>query len=290
MASMPESARKVEVGTIVQRFPSHGWAGLALVALFWPLNWALEGMRTHLFFAPLWLGYALAVDGLCVRRTGDSILTRDRRTFWALFALSAPVWWLFELFNLRLGNWEYIGRDQFTDLEYFLLASVSFSTVMPSVLGTAELMRTLPCIQRFARGPLVRPTVRLELGLALGGLAMLAAMLAWPRLFFPCAWTSLVLMLEPLARRLGRRTLLDELSRGDWRTWFSLWAGGLTCGFFWELWNVASYPKWIYHIPGVGFWKVFEMPILGYLGYLPFAFELFLVAQLCLPGARRLRI
>jgi hypothetical protein len=36
----------------------------------------------------------------------------------------------------------------------------------------------------------------------------------------------------------------------------------------------------------VGFWKVFEMPILGYLGYLPFAMELFLMAQLALPRER----
>jgi hypothetical protein len=260
-----------------------------LVAVAWPLNWGLEGMRTHLLFAPLWLGYVLVVDGLTVRRTGTSLLTRDRRTFWGLFALSAPVWWLFELLNLRLGNWEYLGRDRFTDLEYFLLASVSFSTVMPAVLGTAELMRSFALFERFGRGPVVRPTPRLEAGLVLTGLAMLAAMLAWPRLFFPFAWTSLVLLLEPLARRLRRRNLLDDLSRGDWRTWMALWAAGLTCGFFWEMWNVLCYPKWIYHIPGVGFWKVFEMPVLGYLGYLPFTLELYLLAQLVLPRPGSLR-
>jgi hypothetical protein len=49
------------------------------------------------------------------------------------------------------------------------------------------------------------------------------------------------------------------------------------------MWNFHSYPKWIYHVPGVGFAKVFEMPILGYLGYLPFAMELYLAAQLVLP-------
>ena len=271
-------------------FPRHGWAGLALITVVWPLNWGLEGMRTHLLFAPLWLGYVLVVDGLTARRSGSSLLLRDRRTFWALFVVSAPVWWLFELFNLRLRNWEYLGRDQFTDLEYFALASISFSTVMPAVLGTAELVRTLPWVERLARGPVLRPTGRLEAGLVVTGLAMLAALLLWPRLFFPFVWTSLVFLLEPLARRLGRRTLLDDLARGDWRGWMSLWAAGLVCGFFWEMWNVASYPKWVYHIPGVGFWKVFEMPLLGYLGYLPFTLELFLVAQLVLPRARELRL
>lgn len=280
----------VELEQQQRSMPAHGWLGLLLVAIVWPLNWSLEGMRTHLLFGPLWLGYVLAVDGWCALRNGTSLLSRDRRTFWLMFALSAPVWWLFELINLRLKNWEYIGRDQFTDLEYFALASVSFSTVMPAVLVTAELVRSWPVIERLGRGPVVRPTRRLELSLVLTGLAMLAVMIAWPRTFYPFAWTALVLLLEPLARRLGRRSLLDDLARGDWRPWVALWVAGLVCGFFWELWNALSYPKWVYHIPGVGFGKVFEMPVLGYLGYFPFAMELFLLAQLALPGARRLRL
>ena len=55
----------------------HGWVGLALISVAWPLNWALPGMRTHLLFFPLWLGYALAVDALVLRRRGTSLLTRS---------------------------------------------------------------------------------------------------------------------------------------------------------------------------------------------------------------------
>ena len=32
-------------------------------------------------------------------------------------------------------------------------------------------------------------------------------------------------------------------------------------------------------MPFVGFWKVFEMPLLGYLGYIPFAMELYAIYQ-----------
>ena len=52
------------------------------------------------------------------------------------------------------------------------------------------------------------------------------------------------------------------------------------CGFLWELWNVHSYPKWIYHVPGAEFWYLFEMPALGYLGYLPFGLEVYLFTHL----------
>jgi hypothetical protein len=68
----------------------HGWAGALLVALAWPLNWALPGLRTHLLFFPLWLGYALLVDALVLRRRGTSILTRSPKDFAILFACSAP--------------------------------------------------------------------------------------------------------------------------------------------------------------------------------------------------------
>ena len=34
-------------------FPLHGWLGLALVALAWPANWFLPGLRTAWFFFPL---------------------------------------------------------------------------------------------------------------------------------------------------------------------------------------------------------------------------------------------
>ena len=63
----------------------------------------------------------------------------------------------------------------------------------------------------------------------------------------------------------------------------ALWTGVLVCGFFWEMWNWRSYPKWIYDTPGVRSAYLFEMPALGYLGYLPFALELYLLKQLLLP-------
>ena len=53
---------------------------------------------------------------------------------------------------------------------------------------------------------------------------------------------------------------------------------------------MSSYPKWIYHVPWASEPKLFEMPLLGYLGYLPFALELYLLKQLVLPSAVRLRL
>ncbi|MEX0748272.1 MAG: hypothetical protein WD275_09755, partial [Rhodothermales bacterium] len=139
-----------------RRFPVHGAAGLVLVAIFWPLNWLLEGPRTHTLFFPLWLGYILAVDGLVFARRGHSIFKRSRQEFVLLFLVSAPAWWVFELFNLRTRNWVYVGAELFSDLEYALLATISFSTVMPAVFVSSELVRSWAWVEALPEGPRVR--------------------------------------------------------------------------------------------------------------------------------------
>jgi hypothetical protein len=77
-----------------------GWVGLLLLAVCWPLNWMLPGVRTAYLFFPLWLGYILVVDALVWRRAGASLWTRSRKEFFLLFILSAPAWWLFEIIIL----------------------------------------------------------------------------------------------------------------------------------------------------------------------------------------------
>ena len=263
--------------------PRQGWLGLVLLADCWPLNWMLSGVRTAYLFFPLWLGYIWVVDALVQHRTGTSLWTRSRRDFALLFVASSPVWWLFEAINARTHNWEYLGTEAFSWLAYNVLCTLSFSTVMPAVFETAELVGTFRWIERFASGPRVLPRRRVCLGLLLGGSGMLALTLLWPRYFYPFVWTSLVLILEPLNRWLGRRNFLDHLQHGDWRPIVALAAGALVCGFFWEMWNYWSYPKWIYHTPGAQFLHVFEMPLLGYGGYVPFALELYALKNFLWP-------
>ncbi len=268
----------------------HGWIGWLLVCVSWPLNWLLPGLRTHVLFFPLWLGYTLIVDRLVLRRTGSSLLTRSPRDFAMLFVISAPAWWLFEIINWRTGNWQYLGGELFSDAEYFVLASVSFSTVIPAVFSTAELLGTFGWIERFARGPHVFPTPRTCWGLFLTGCTMFGLLLAWPRYFYPFVWFSLVLILEPINVWAGKRSILSRVQHGDWRTIITLCTGALICGLFWEMWNYVSYPKWVYHVPFANFWHLFEMPMLGYLGYLPFGLELYVLVHLVAPRSFHLQI
>ena len=271
-------------------WPSQGWLGLLLLSVCWPLNWTLPGVRTAYLFFPLWLGYVLVVDALMFVRTGASLWTRSRRDFALLFVASAPVWWLFEAINRRTANWEYLGGNAFSDFEYYLLCTVSFSTVMPAVFETAELVRSFPRVDRLRTGPCLSPSPAVTRSLFLGGITMLGLTLAWPRYFYPFVWTSVALILEPLNCWLGRGRLLEYLRVGDWRPVISLSVGALICGFFWEMWNYYSWPKWVYHTPGAQFFPIFEMPLLGYGGYIPFALELYAMKNFLWPRSPGLRL
>ncbi len=260
------------------RFPLHGWIGLGLLAVFWTVNWSLAGLRTQWAFFPLWLGYCLTIDGLVVLRTGTSLLTRSRKKYVGLFLASSPVWWLFELANLRLNNWQYQGAEVFSPIVFFILATINFTTVVPAVFGAAELMSSF--LRKPLRGPVIRPTRTVTLAFFLAGWLMLGLMVAWPAVFFPFVWLSLYFILEPINVWLGHRSLAEWTGDGNWRPVVSLWLGVLLTAFFWEMWNYLSYPKWIYSVPWGNWLHIFEMPLLGYGGYLPFSLELFALYHL----------
>ncbi len=73
----------------------------------------------------------------------------------------------------------------------------------------------------------------------------------------------------------------------------ALMAGGLTCGFFWEFWNYWAAAKWTYTLPFLGpfeQYKAFEMPLLGFLGFLPFALECWVALQTILLLMQKMRL
>jgi len=256
-------------------WPWFGWLGIVLVVVFWFTNWFLDGLRTFWGFFPLWLGYILTINAITQVRIGSTLITRNFKAFAGLFLLSAPFWWLFELIDLRTDYWVYLAREQFTDLEYFILASISFSTVLPAVFSTAELVNTWKWLPKVSKGPRIKANQLTAVLFFVLGWLMLIALLIWPQYFPAFLWMSLYFITDPVNYWLGNKNLLQEVHHKDWRTVIALFIGTLICGFFWEMWNIYSYPKWIYQVPFVDFWYVFEMPLLGYLGYLPFGLELY---------------
>jgi len=263
--------------------PPHLFLGLALVAVFWIASWTRLGVLGEYAFFPQWLGYVLTVDALVAwrrgaalgRSKGSSLLMRHPREFAALFLLSAPVWWLFEGLNNFVLNWHYLDTQDFSFWRAFLLGSIDFSTVVPAVFETTELVSTFRWIDRFRTDRRMAISPALPWALMYAGAFALGAIVLAPGIAFPFTWVWLVLMVDPLNYLRGRASLLGQIARGDWRLVVALALGAAVCGIFWEMWNYFALPKWYYTVPVVGFLKVFEMPILGYGGYWPFAWELY---------------
>ena len=260
--------------------PFHFYLGLALVGVFWFTSWTHLGFLGTYAFFPQWLGYILVVDAGVVWRRGASLLTRNSREFVALFVLSAPVWWLFEGLNNFVLNWHYMDTQDFSFWKMLLVGTIDFSTVIPAVFETAALVSTFQFIEhlRIRRRFVISP--RLPWGLMYIGAFSLAAVVIVPRFAFPLAWVWLVLIVDPLNYLRGRASLLEQISRGDWRMVVALALAAAICGVFWEMWNYFAMPKWFYTVPFVGFLKIFEMPLLGYGGYWPFAWELYALYHL----------
>lgn len=264
----------------MNKFPKYGWAGIFLVLLFWILNWSLNGLRTHWGFFPMWLGYCITVDAFVFRKKGTSLITRSIYKFILLFVLSVPVWWLFELLNLFTANWYYSGKEYFSNVEFFILSSLSFSTVMPAVFETSELASTFRWIKNIKDGPQISGSEISVKLFFISGISMLILIILLPEFFFPFVWISVYFIIDPINYFLKRKNLFIFTDKRDWRPVITLWTGVLICGIFWELWNFYSYPKWVYDLPWLDVLHIFEMPLAGYLGYLPFSLELYAVYNL----------
>jgi len=261
-----------------RRFPRRGRVGLVMVAAGWAAAWAhpvwLGDLADHTFF-PLWLGYVLTIDALVERRTGVSPLTRAPAAWLAWFPASAAAWWYFELLNRFIQNWIYLGVADFSALRYIAGSTLAFSTVVPAVLSTAALLVTFDGFRRrfVRRGaqPHDDPDLRSIWWGAVGaGVIGLAAIPWFPIALFPLVWVAPLLLAAGFLELAGLDTGLGRLLRGDWGPAMTLAAAALVCGFFWELWNTYAMPKWTYQIPWVNRFHLFEMPLVGYLGYLPF--------------------
>jgi hypothetical protein len=257
-------------------FPRWGWAGAGLGAVSWVLAWGripwMDGFQAHTF-TPLWIAFILLVNAFTVRRTGRCLMLSRTRPFLLLFPVSAGFWWAFEYLNRFVGNWSYVGGVEFGAVEYFLFATLPFSTVLPAVLSTRELLLSYPRFDgAFREWRPLSPARPGAIGLAalLLSCAGLFALGIVPDFTFPLLWVAPPTLLISLAALRGEPHALSGIASGDWRPAVSSVLAALLCGFFWETWNFGSYAKWVYAIPYVDALHVFEMPLLGYAGYLPF--------------------
>ena len=266
-------------------FPWWGWLGIITGAVSWTLAWTrfswFAPYQPHTF-TPLWLSYILVINALCHRRTGRCMMIDRTRFFFLLFSLSAAFWWFFEYLNRFVQNWSYTGVH-YSSWEYFCYASLSFSTVLPAVLGTREWMAGASCIKQGLGDfrPFRFPYPRMLAGAAiLMSGASLAGIGVWPNYLFSLLWVSPLVVIVSLQTLTGECTILSGIANGGLRLIITSASAALFCGGFWEMWNYYSLARWEYSVPFVHGFQIFEMPLLGYAGYLPFGLECAVIGDL----------
>jgi len=260
----------------IRSFPLWGWFGLLFLIIFWIIAWTRFPMFESIqrfTFAPLWLGYILVINALSFRRTGHCCLIDRTAYFVWLFPLSAVFWWSFEYLNRFVSNWYYIGVSDLSPWEYFFHCTLPFSTVLPAVLSTGELLNTFPRIDsgldKFPKFHISKPQfwAWFLIGISVVTLMGLAI---WPQYLFFLVWVIPILLISGLHLLTKQPPLLKEITAGNWQRIWRLAFAGLICGFFWEMWNINSLAHWEYNVPYVQHFMLFKMPIIGYAGYLPF--------------------
>jgi hypothetical protein len=282
--ALKESGRKRNERQ-TRTFPWWGWAGLIVGFLFWLLAWTrfpwYKPFQLHTF-TPLWLSYIVVMNGLSYRRSGRCLMLDRPMFFIVLFPVSAAFWWFFEYLNRFVENWSYV-QVPMNGWSYFWRATVPFSTVLAAVLSAKEWIGGMAWVsdgfREWVRIEFPRPSAWACVTLGAAGLGLLGIGV-WPNYLFSLLWVSPLVILLSIQVLFSEENIFSGIPRGDWRVVVSSCAAALFCGWFWEMWNYWSLAKWTYHIPFVHRFQIFEMPILGYAGYLPFGLECALIGDL----------
>lgn len=285
MAERPVRNRRV--------FPAWGWVAVVLMIPFWIIAWTrFDWFATwQLYtFTPLWLCYIVIVNALTTRHKGRCLLTEQPLYLISLSLLSSGFWWYYEYLNGFIKNWHYIGIEELTTAGYAFHSTIAYATVLPAVISTFELLNTIPRLTLPFREI---DTCRIPdsgTGAAvlwIGGCIVLGLAAVCPEQLFMCVWIAPLFIILGTRRTLKQTTVFSLLSRGDWRAVILAAMAALICGVFWELWNFRSLAHWEYNIPYVDGFHAFEMPVLGYAGYLPFGLVCLAIAEL-VEGTNRL--
>lgn len=223
------------------------------------------------FYLFAWWSYIFGAEALLHSRGGYSRLFDEPRSFLQLLPVSVTIWLVFEAFNFRLENWHYIGVHPDRSIRW-LGYFFSFATVLPGISVTKRLLEFAGILEDWTVRPLQSPERLFGLFMGLGTVFLLLPVV-FPAYCFPLVWGGFIFLLEPAVYVMGGQSLLRMWGQGSLRQFVLLLMAGTICGFFWESWNYWAGGKWYYTVPFVGSPKIFEMPVLGYLGFAPFAVE-----------------
>ncbi len=224
------------------------------------------------FYTFIWWGYILFFDLYFRKIRGFSLFSRGIFKFLRGIFFSVFIWNIFEIYNLILKNWSYYNLP-ISRYERYLGYFLGFGTVVYGILISTEILFYLFGGKIFEIDIYSFFLGRKKFSLFLG-ITFLILPLLFSRYFFPLIWLSFIFLFVPMFKKLPEVfPFLKEINYVEKFNFILL--GGLLSGFLWEFWNYFALSRWKYHLPFLNSPKIFEMPIAGFGGFLPFAIEVY---------------
>src|SRR5205085_4556299 len=143
----------------------------------------------------------------------------------------------------------------------------------PALFETAEVFGVGVFARLKTFGAMKLSRASLILLIVIGAITAILPLIIISPWLAPLLWLSFILLLDPLNHLRGWPSITGDAMRGSYRRLACLLASGFVCGILWEFWNYWAISKWTYTVPYLGNVKIFEMPVLGFLGFPPFAIE-----------------
>ena len=240
------------------------------------------GRWVSLHMTPVaWIAFLMVLDGLLVMLPGGSPMRARPRRFVLCFLASVPIWLWFDWVNFSFVHaWDYHGLPEAT-VHRYAMYFFAFGAICPAMFLVAEVFQRLGLV-RLTGAPVRIGRAGTAVAVALGLVFLAFPFLVAAPIGTLTMWLAWILLLEPLNRRIGAPSVLADWEAGRYGRTVSLLAGGLVCGFLWEFWNWWAAAKWTYDLPFMGpaeAVRYFEMPVIGLLGFPPFAIECWAMFQ-----------
>jgi hypothetical protein len=234
---------------------------------------------------PLFWGFALLLDGwVYVRTGGKSIISRSVQELIGIGVASVSGWLLFEFLNFFVDdNWLYPKGDLIPDNQFTIYAVIGSAGLMPLAFEWYSLLITFPSLKdRFSNGPKITIPKWIINIILVSSFVLLFLISFYPDTLFTLLWVVPLVILSAVLDKLRIWSPFDLIKKGNWSSVLIFALAYLIQGFLLEFWNYFSATHengqiftqtpayWAYSLPFVNAYHVFEMPVVGFMGYLPF--------------------
>lgn len=259
------------------------WAGTLFVFIGkfseprWLINWAV---------LPLFWGFTFLLDGLVyVRNNRRSLWNNSPRELLGMGMASIFGWLIFEYLNFFVDdNWTYPKGILLPEDEFTIYAVVGSSGLMPMAFEWYSLFYTFDKFKnRFSQGPKIIMAKWLKILMLVLSFGVLLVISFYPDIMFGAIWVAPLIIFSIVLNELGMWSPFNPIKNGNWSPLLIIALTYFVQGTLCECWNYLSATHvdgnmaytnnpdyWVYSIPYVNVLHVFEMPLLGLLGYLPF--------------------